>query len=253
MLIIGRSCCGLSSACAAYRSRLMIRTLPPERYWLDRLVCRCQLLAGRPVSAEPSLLMRDTSELVDDVPASITASEQVIARGLLAQMLSRAVATTGINPRSEIADRLLAFAAVGWSAAAWRTEWNRLTDCCVATIAQANRRDQAGTDARVRRVLEIIEEHYNNPRLTFRDVAKDVSVSTWYLGRMLRRQTGSGFLVHLHRQRVTIARHLLTETVLSAKEIASVVGYSPGQLSRHFKAAYRITPVRFRAAGVKST
>jgi transcriptional regulator GlxA family with amidase domain len=88
-------------------------------------------------------------------------------------------------------------------------------------------------------------------KLTMREVAQTINVCSRRWARILKQQTGFGFLEHLHRCRINVARRLLNETVLSIKEVAAKVGYAhPSQLSRQFKLACGETPLAFRAARI---
>jgi AraC family transcriptional regulator len=82
-------------------------------------------------------------------------------------------------------------------------------------------------------------------------VAQTINLCPSYAARKLRAQTGFGFLAHLHRRRIAVARSLLVETSLSIKEIAATVGYAhQSDLSRHFKLAGGDSPVVFRAMSI---
>ena len=102
-------------------------------------------------------------------------------------------------------------------------------------------------DSRVDRVLGLIEARHCEPSLTIGRAARDVRLSRWHLGRLLKQHTGHGFLSHVHRARVLSARRLLEGSDLSIKEIAAAVGYaSSQQLDRHFKRIVGDTPLMCR-------
>jgi AraC-like DNA-binding protein len=72
-------------------------------------------------------------------------------------------------------------------------------------------------------------------------------MSTEYLCRLLKRETGNGFCFHLHGVRVREAQRLLRDTQLSAKEIAYHTGYATtSRLDHHFKRVCGTLPIEFR-------
>jgi two-component system response regulator YesN len=96
-------------------------------------------------------------------------------------------------------------------------------------------------------MLEVIDQRYADATLTVRSAAKAANLSAWHGARLLKQQSGSGFVTHLHRRRIAVACDLLKDHSRSIKEISTVIGYShPSQFSRHFKLAFGVTPVAFR-------
>src|SRR5262249_4275983 len=102
-------------------------------------------------------------------------------------------------------------------------------------------------DLRAERLLRMIRDQHSNPHLTLGSVAAALDISVRHATRLLKRETGAAFLVHLHRARVVSARHLLHETTLSVKQVAAAVGYgSWSELGKHFKRLTSNTPASFR-------
>jgi AraC-like DNA-binding protein len=220
-----------------------------DRRWMDALMSDCQLLAGRFSDTSPAVLMAQIGRVVADLPPSPSRTEQVIVSGVLGKFLARFVRQSGIQSRAEVGRGFLNLADAGTTFDSWRTQWFDVAECCVAVLRdKADKLPLEVIDARVTRMRRFVETQYADPRLNARDVAKTVSLSPWYAARMLKQQTGFGFVAHLHRCRVVVARDLLIETALSVKEIAAAVGYAhPSQLSRQFKLACGVTPLAFRA------
>ncbi len=95
----------------------------------------------------------------------------------------------------------------------------------------------------------MLDRRYAEPRLALRDVALAANVSLSQTARLLKRQTGRGFVAHLHERRLAAARGYLTGTTLSIKEIADRVGYkSASELGRHFRRSCGRTPREYRSA-----
>jgi transcriptional regulator GlxA family with amidase domain len=105
---------------------------------------------------------------------------------------------------------------------------------------------RAGADSRVRYVLELIHTRYADPHFTLATIAADVNLSVWHLCRLLKENSGLSFGKHLNTARVEAARHLLSVSALSIKEIAATVGYRrTSDLDRHFKQLYGLTPKKY--------
>jgi AraC-like DNA-binding protein len=223
-----------------------------DHRWMETLMGDCQRLAGRFSDTSVAILMAEINRLVANLPSSLSQTERLIIGGVLSQFLAHFVRQAGIDNRADLGQMLLAFADAGATFDSWRTRWFEVADCCVAAFG-----DKADTppiqviDARVTRMRRSVEARYADPGLNAREMAKTVSLSPCHASRMLKQQTGFGFVAHLHRCRIAVARDLLTDSALSIKEIAAAVGYAhPSQLSRQFKLACRVTPLAFRAARI---
>jgi AraC-like DNA-binding protein len=202
----------------------------------------------QPREPDAAALFGNLSAAIEEIPNDLPLPEQVMVRGLLTQVLWRAASLARINNRAEAAEKLLAFAAS--TSPAWRLEWSCVVECCGAEIGETAKRSARNVvDWRVRRVLEMIERDYGDPQLSLRHVATAVNLSPWYIARMLKRHTGTGFAEHLRRRRIAVAQRLLTDSALSVKEIAAAVGYHPTRLSHNFRASCGVAPVAFRMSG----
>ena len=97
--------------------------------------------------------------------------------------------------------------------------------------------------------LNFIEESYKNPALRLNDVASGIGLSSGYLDRLLTRETGSSFLVHLRRVRLLNACRLLSLPQLSVNYISFTVGYKHVvEFDRHFRRERGVTPTEWRRA-----
>lgn len=90
----------------------------------------------------------------------------------------------------------------------------------------------------VNRAIKVIEGEYSKP-LNLKQISRALGISGPYLCSLIRKETGETFSAILHRQRVTAAKHLLSESIFSIEEISNAVGYS--SLSFFFKIFKRLT------------
>jgi AraC-like DNA-binding protein len=211
---------------------------------------RCQVLVGRFGEVPPAALVAEVRGLVAGLPASPSRAEQIVIRGILGHLLARFVRIAGIDDRADVTAGFLNLANAGLTIDAWRLQWFHVTDCCAALLHNGIDSYQI-IDTRVTRMLRFVQMRHVSSKLTMREVAQTINVCSRRWARILKQQTGFGFLEHLHRCRINVARRLLNETVLSIKEVAAKVGYAhPSQLSRQFKLACGETPLAFRAARI---
>jgi AraC-like DNA-binding protein len=186
------------------------------------------------------------NDLVVQLPASLDRGEQIMVSGVFGHLLARLVRVAGIDGRADVTSAFLDLAEAGQTIKSWRRQWLRTTERCAALLPDADRYGGHVTDTRVTQMLRFIEERYVDPKLTMKQVAQVIELCPSHAARMLKQQTGGGFLVHLHRCRILLARRLLVETTLPMKEVSATVGYShPSQFSRHFKLACGETPRAF--------
>lgn len=104
-------------------------------------------------------------------------------------------------------------------------------------------------DERIQLVLDMIEEQYPHAHLTLDELSEQAGMSAGYLSKLFKRETGSRFRQYLRALRLRKAETLLHNPLLSIKEVAIRVGYPPrcvSEFTRHFKAAYGMTPSEYR-------
>ena len=164
-------------------------------------------------------------------------------------LLLRLMRGAGIDGRADVTKAFLNLVDAGPTMEHWRLQWLRATECCATFLPrEADTHELQIIDLRVTRMLRFVHTRYVDSSLTMRQVAHTVNLCPSHAARMLKQQTGFGFLTHLHRCRILLARQLLVEDRLSLKEISAVVGYaSASELSRHFKLACGETPLAFRS------
>jgi AraC family transcriptional regulator, transcriptional activator of pobA len=102
-------------------------------------------------------------------------------------------------------------------------------------------------------VFDFIERHYRE-RISLRDVASAVSISSGHLTTVVRRKTGRPVQEWITERRLAQARRLLAETDLTVTEVGRRVGYTdPVYFVRTFRRAHNATPLQWRRAGRNET
>jgi AraC-like DNA-binding protein len=105
----------------------------------------------------------------------------------------------------------------------------------------AMQRSRSGLD----RLVKIIDERFCQP-LPIPDLAREVGISQNYLARLFRQRMGITIQHYLANRRIDLARHLLSTTRLSIKEIGATIGWPDPQ---HFnKQFHRLTGLSPSAA-----
>jgi AraC-like DNA-binding protein len=105
-------------------------------------------------------------------------------------------------------------------------------------------------DARVFRgkVLQYVQEQFNNPQLSQIGVADHFGISIYSLSRLFNNDIGVGFAEFIAAKRMEQARTLLLSTGKDIMEIAAAVGITNANyFSRLFKYYFGIIPSRYRA------
>ena len=101
-------------------------------------------------------------------------------------------------------------------------------------------------DQRVQHVVSFIRDNYQR-KLTLREMAESVNLSTWWLCHIFKADTGTSPERFLARVRLEKAKNLLENSFLTVKEVMKEVGIADaGHFSRSFKAAYGLTPAQWR-------
>lgn len=90
----------------------------------------------------------------------------------------------------------------------------------------------------VNRALKIIADEYSKP-LSVKQLGRAAGIGESRLAKLLKIETGENYSSILHRQRITAAKHLISEGTFSMEEIANAVGYQ--STSFFFKVFKRLT------------
>jgi two-component system response regulator YesN len=99
-------------------------------------------------------------------------------------------------------------------------------------------------DGRVLKILQMVESGATH---TISDLALEFHLSPSYLQRLFKHQTGASMGEWLNEQRLQRAAHLLTNSYMSVKEIAHVIGYQhASSFIRAFERRFAQAPARYR-------
>lgn len=114
------------------------------------------------------------------------------------------------------------------------------------------KKDPDETNFTMKRIQIYMEENFSDPNLTAASLAEHFAVSTSYLSRAFKRQTGDTPIDYLHKCRLNRAKTLLRDTTSSVKDIALEVGYpDSGALLRQMRKYEGITPGQYRSSTLK--
>lgn len=101
-------------------------------------------------------------------------------------------------------------------------------------------------DSLIVKAMTYMKDHYGE-NLSLKEVAEQVNISTYYLSRLFKRETGKNFSEYLVEYRINKAKQYLTETDMKLYEIADQIGLSdPHYFSRTFKKHEGVTPTQYR-------
>ncbi len=124
-----------------------------------------------------------------------------------------------------------------------------LAECSAAAyrllllLGTAINHPERSSDPRVTRVLQVIDECFDDPTLSGEDLAAASGLSKFHFLRLFRKATGRTPGQVLRNRRLTEARRLLAESGQSVKEIAYATGYSsPVSFCAAFRREYGVTP-----------
>lgn len=98
----------------------------------------------------------------------------------------------------------------------------------------------------VNRALSYIKLNYKND-LDLKSVADKLFISTWYLSKLLSKETGSTFVDILNEVRVEEAKKLLMDPKYKIYEVAEQVGFNDvPYFTKLFKKVTGVTPMDYR-------
>ncbi len=98
----------------------------------------------------------------------------------------------------------------------------------------------------VGKALAYIKENYASD-LNLKTVADEIYVSTWYLSKLLKKETGDNFINILNRIRVENAKKFLQDPKYKIYEIANVVGFTDvPYFTKTFKKVTGQTPMEYK-------
>lgn len=112
--------------------------------------------------------------------------------------------------------------------------------------------DKTGDNVYVAKAVEYIESHFHSV-ISIADIADYVGLSSSYLSRIFKMETGKPPLEYLTRLRIARSKELLAVSRYSLQEISGLVGYQDAHsFIRFFKKYEGITPGEFRKKLLKN-
>lgn len=119
---------------------------------------------------------------------------------------------------------------------------NRLSECA-AFICNSKEEKE---NPLIKKVFGYIQEHIAE-NFSLDDAASFAGVSSFYLSKLFKEETGETFINYVTDRRLEKGRIMLCETELSIKEISAEIGYNDqNYFSRIFKNKFGISPTDFR-------
>ena len=98
-----------------------------------------------------------------------------------------------------------------------------------------------------KKILTFLDENYTCPDLSIAMLSDSLSLSSSYISRIFKRETGQNVPDYIHEKRVRQAKELLASTDQSISDIAQRVGYSTAwTMNRIFKRIVHMTPGAWR-------
>lgn len=109
----------------------------------------------------------------------------------------------------------------------------------------SNRKEESSNDV-IEASKAYIEANFTQ-NISLEDVSREVNISTYYLSRIFKENTGANFIDYLTGLRIEKAKELLSTTQYSMKEVSSMSGYpDPNYFSKLFKKNVGVTPTEYR-------
>ena len=212
----------------------------------ESFINRSQVLALRLRDVSAPVYAHELRLLIGSSPRPLRRSDEAIVIDILERMVAHFVRAAGLEHRGDVAARFLDLTLVRHRYAEWQDECGHLVEFCLARLP-ASAATMRAPDARVHRMIQLIEVEYADASLELQRVAAAVDLSYWHAARLLKQHTGAGFVAHVRERRVAAAQRLLLESTLSMKEISALVGYThASQFTREFRSACGVAPRVFR-------
>jgi two-component system response regulator YesN len=116
-------------------------------------------------------------------------------------------------------------------------------DECVGVIGENK---QSRMSPIIVKACAIIHENISD-EISLEEIARRVEISPFYFSKLFKEETGENFIDYITMARITRAKELLIDPVLSIKEISGSTGYSdPNYFSKLFKRIVGLTPTEYR-------
>ncbi|MGB8454864.1 MAG: AraC family transcriptional regulator [Anaerocolumna sp.] len=110
--------------------------------------------------------------------------------------------------------------------------------------AEVRESDKCSVD----KILCVIKKRYADSNFSVADIAENIEVTTSYLSRYFKKQTGMGILEYIHKYRISMSKDIMMQNKdLKIKKIAEMTGfYSDVVFIRVFKKSEGITPGQYK-------
>lgn len=128
--------------------------------------------------------------------------------------------------------------------------WEKaLMDAAMQVVESIHQYNYKGFRLIMQKSIEYLLENYSK-QISLKDVADHVYVSSYYVSRMFKKETGKTFTEYLNEIRVNKAEELLKDPHFKTYEVAEMVGIpDPHYFSRLFKKIKGVPPTAFRDSG----
>jgi len=124
--------------------------------------------------------------------------------------------------------------------------YDLLAKWSVQVAENRNEAQNNSIDTLVVKAMTYMESRYSE-NISLKEVAEHVSISTYYLSRLFKRETGKNFSEYLTDYRMDKAKEYLVDSDMKLYEIADQIGLSdPHYFSRTFKKHVGLTPSQYR-------
>lgn len=121
-----------------------------------------------------------------------------------------------------------------------------LDEAARSVTAKVNSYNNKSIKLILRKAVEYMQLHYSE-QVTLNEVAEYAYVSTYYISRMFKRETGKNFVDCLNEIRMDKAKEMLKDVRFKTYEVAEKVGIPDSHyFSRLFKKYVGVTPTEFR-------
>lgn len=125
---------------------------------------------------------------------------------------------------------------------------SRLTSFCKRVSEHIESSKESKNFSLRDKILNIINERYNDSTLTLESIAAECGISTVYISRYFKDQTGYTLMKYIDMERMKKAKELLKETQQPIKDILNQVGYiDESNFMRKFRKNEGMTPMQYRS------
>ena len=121
-----------------------------------------------------------------------------------------------------------------------------LKNVCFELGNKINHIKKENIGLKVKKIINFVDNHYME-QFTLYDIAEKLCVSTFYISRIFKNETGKNLFAYLHEIRMEKAKELLGDVRYKVYEIADLVGIPDAHyFSKTFKKYTGYTPMEYR-------